>query len=275
MEYRKIKNDIFIIRIFPRSRIAKIHISCSFAILFSFICLTAYMMRPFDEAQYGFGTDKDFYIAHAGGAIDGICYTNSEEALLSSIKKGYKYIELDLFLTNDSNVICLHDIKDFNTMTGEDYTSLTTDQFKSCKFYEKYTPITLNEAVKIWEENSFVFVTDKISDPYILNQYFKHKRNRVFVEVFNIEEYRKLQEAGYTPMYGTYKGLKGAIQFVLTRLRYGKIEWITASTKTEDIYLRLYKRLGSRIAVYTVNNYNYYLHHLKKDVDLFYTDSMK
>lgn len=39
---------------------------------------------------------KERLIAHAGGVIDGVRYTNSLEAAESSAKRGYKYIEFDL-----------------------------------------------------------------------------------------------------------------------------------------------------------------------------------
>ena len=49
-------------------------------------------------------------IAHAGGAIDGHTYTNSKEALINALDKGFTYIELDLYETSDSNVVCLHSL---------------------------------------------------------------------------------------------------------------------------------------------------------------------
>ena len=47
-------------------------------------------------------------IAHAGGANDGYIYTNSKEALASALDNGFRYVELDLYETSDSNVVCLH-----------------------------------------------------------------------------------------------------------------------------------------------------------------------
>ena len=47
----------------------------------------------------------EHFIAHAGGAIDGITYTNSLEALDLSYSKGCKLFELDLVLTSDDKII--------------------------------------------------------------------------------------------------------------------------------------------------------------------------
>ena len=66
------------------------------------------------------GKSEHHYIAHAGGAIDGIRYTNSKEAILNSISKGAKYIELDLSLTRDGKLVAVHDWHWFNELTNTD-----------------------------------------------------------------------------------------------------------------------------------------------------------
>jgi len=35
-------------------------------------------------------------IAHGGGDIDGLKYTNSQEAMKGSLDKGFRYVEIDL-----------------------------------------------------------------------------------------------------------------------------------------------------------------------------------
>ncbi|TCT16165.1 glycerophosphoryl diester phosphodiesterase [Natranaerovirga pectinivora] len=48
-------------------------------------------------------------IAHAGGSIYGIPYTNSLEALNNSYMNGFKLIELDFHWTTDGYPVCIHD----------------------------------------------------------------------------------------------------------------------------------------------------------------------
>ena len=70
--------------------------------------LIAWLMRPLDDETIEVNIhDKEFFIAHAAGGIENYTYTNSKEALLNAIENGYKYIELDLYLTTDSQVVCL------------------------------------------------------------------------------------------------------------------------------------------------------------------------
>ena len=48
-------------------------------------------------------------IAHAGGGIDGVQYTNSIEALDASYARGFRYFEIDFSWTSDHQLVCLHD----------------------------------------------------------------------------------------------------------------------------------------------------------------------
>lgn len=234
-----------------------------------------WLTRPIDDRESNTPTSNGNYlIAHAGGTIDGHTYTNSKEALISSIKKGYKYIELDLFMTEDSDIVCLHKLEDFNKMTGNNYTSLTVEQFKRSSLYGKYSPLTLNEAIEIWASNDFVLVTDRISDPYILKKYFGNGNSRLIVEAFSISDYKQLKEIGFCPMLKIDINLFGLLYYSLAKFILGKVDRITISTKTNTAYLRLYKRLGVEIAAYTANNEEYVVLHLGKDVDFFYTDSL-
>ena len=154
-------------------------------------------------------------IAHAGGAIGGHTYTNSKEALAN----GFQYIELDLYETSDSNVVCLHSLEDYREMTSTDCEVLDAKSFLSHQLYGKYTPMTLNDAIKIWEERPFYFVTDKISDPIILNRYFKRNRNKVIVEAFSLDDYIQLERDGYTSMFSIMAlNVRGLYLYILNSI---------------------------------------------------------
>ncbi|MBR6412135.1 MAG: hypothetical protein IKS41_03115 [Alphaproteobacteria bacterium] len=56
-------------------------------------------------------------IAHGGGGYKGQKVLNSKEAVLNSIKNGFKYIELDLQETTDHDIVAAHDWKRFHELT--------------------------------------------------------------------------------------------------------------------------------------------------------------
>lgn len=214
-----------------------------FAVLF-------WLTRPLEKSTLNDNVlSHRFLIAHAGGAIDGLTYTNSKEALTNALDNGFHYIELDLSVT-PQGVVCSHD---------------------SVKCGEK-SLMTLNEAIHIWKERPFKFVVDKISDSQILNQYFETNRAHVYVETFNISEYRQLKHNGYVPMLSVGDGARGLLKYMVTSIYCGKVDWIVTYYQASEYMLRIYKRLGAKVIVYTVNDMSYLKKHIGKDVDMVYTD---
>lgn len=213
-----------------------------------------WLSRPFSEPSQCFNVlDSRFLIAHAGGSVDGKTYLNNREAVINSLDKGFKYIELDLCQNSDGNVVCIHDL-----------------EHRSEKL------LTLSEAIKIWEDRPFVFVTDKISDYRILNNYFNYNRKNVIVEVFSVKDYCQLEKEGYIPMLSIGGRVGGFANFLFASIRTGRIiPRIVTTKEANGFLLRFYKRLGVTIAVYTVNDINYLKDHVGKDVDLVYTDFLQ
>ncbi len=246
-----------------------------------------WLARPMENStEDGDVVDSYCLIAHAGGAINGHTYTNSKEALQDALDNGFRYIELDLYETTDSNVVCLHSLEDYRKMTFTDCEDLDTKTFLGHQLYGKYTPITLNDAIKIWEERPFYFVTDKISDPKILNRYFKSNRDKVIVEAFTLDDYVQLERDGYIPMFSIMAlNVRGLYLYIINSLKYGKgIPRIVTNTYVSKFVYRIYKRLGSQqIAVYSLYDEDYQKLHEReylekyagREVDLVYVDFVK
>jgi len=110
------------------------------------------------EPTCGCEKEKDYskhFIAHAGGAIEGINYTNCLEVLDLSYSKGFKLFELDLVLTTDNKIVAAHDPP-----------GITEAEFMSKLIEGKYTPMNM-EVINNWFTNhkDAILVTDKIGDP--------------------------------------------------------------------------------------------------------------
>ncbi len=230
-------------------------ISLSFAAFLIVILL--WLVRPLDELPEEINSySSDYLIAHACSSIDGKLYTNSLEALKNSLNNGFKYIELDLYETSDKGIVCLHHPEDYQRMTNTNFESLDSMTFLSHKLYGKYTPITLHDVIKIWEERPFYFVADKISNPQILNKYFTKNRNRVIVEALTLDDYIQLEHDGYIPMFSMMAlNVRGLYMYIVNSMRYGKgIPRIVTNSYVNKYVLRIYKRLGAqRIAIYSLH----------------------
>jgi len=132
---------------------------------------------------------SDFFIAHAGGAIDGINYTNSLEALDLSYSKGCRLFELDLVFTTDGKIVAKHDPP-----------NMTEEEFMSQRIENKYTPLNM-EAINNWFLNhtDAILVTDKINDPERIYNEFPF-RNRIIMELFSWEAVDKAIKLGIKPL---------------------------------------------------------------------------
>ena len=143
---------------------------------------------------------QPIYIAHAGGEIDGYKYTNCLEAVKQSLSSGITHIELDLCMTSDGYLVAAHDWPYFHYITGHkgDSTAITYSEFCSRKIHGKYTPITCFMIDSMMMANSAIFlVTDKISNPDILQKFMSDYKSRVLVECFNINDYIVLDSLGF------------------------------------------------------------------------------
>lgn len=131
-------------------------------------------------------TQKDRFIAHAAGKVDGHIYTNSLEAANVNYANGFRLFEFDLTKTSDGHIVASHDWESWKSKTkfkGE--IPPTLKDFKSYKLHGKYTPLTI-EDIKVWFEKhpDAILVTDKIKNPKEVLAKFPYK-DRLMIEVFD------------------------------------------------------------------------------------------
>lgn len=234
----------------------------------------AYLYWPINTKLSNLSS-ADYYIAHGGGSIDGYTYTNSLEAVLLSIKKGYKYIELDLQLTSDNHLVCMHSMEDFRKMTNiADSININVHNFKRLSIYGKYTPITAEDAAMIIKKYGITLVTDKISDPKILNHYFYMVRKQVMVEAFSLDDYQKLKALGYTPMLSIKS--KRLIRDYLFQSLKNKcpIDYISTAVYDDAVpRLRFIKKLfDAKILIYAPHSPQSFKSYLGNEIDMIYID---
>ena len=202
----------------------------------------------------------EHFIAHAGGAIDGITYTNSLEALNLSYRKGCKLFELDLVLTTDAKIVAQHD------PPGK-----TEAEFMAQPVFGKYTPLNM-EAINLWFQNhpDAILITDKINDPQRIFDEFLF-RNRVIMELFTWKSVDKAIELGIKPMASEnliFGSSKKAIELGImptTPKRATEIEQILEEKKIKYICMSRYygingnENLLRRLKNKGIKNYVFHL----------------
>lgn len=162
-------------------------------------------------------TDKQNYIAHAGGCVERYLYSNSLEAVENALNHRMKYIELDLSITSDSVLVAWHDWE----FEWEEIP--THEQFMNRKIYGRFTPLDFARIDSILRTNpSLSLVTDKISDPVVIDRWFHDYRERVWVECFREADYWALQEMGYHVLMSRVPPVKSEVGDTIRNYTFNK-----------------------------------------------------
>jgi glycerophosphoryl diester phosphodiesterase len=214
-------------------------------------------------------------IAHAGGGIDKTKYTNSEEAVLLSIKKGFKLIELDLIITKDNKIVAANNwdlFRKYSKCCVDTVPSLK--EFNEIKILNKYTPLDSKKINEIFFENKdLILITDKIENFDLINNSFNFDKSRIIVEIFTRENYFKAIKKGIkNPLYSaTIEHRKDEKKFIKNH----KIPMISISSsefiKYKEYFIKLKKDLDIIIFVYTTNDPQL-VKVSENSADAFYTD---
>ncbi len=219
-------------------------------------------------------THKGVMVAHACGGIDGIVYTNSKEALLQSLEAGFRFIEIDLRLTDDGKIIAVHrwsDLEKFG-ITSKNYAEIMQQ-----KILGKYTVLDAEEIAKIFMQYDDAYLlVDKFKDYEMLVEAFPFYKDRLLVEVFGLYDYSAALRAGIRyPMlmlwdYEDFTEYK-------EHLYAGRIKMVTASPrfieKHRDELEKLYA-LGVNVVAFTFDDAEF----IKENINKFsaiYTNFLK
>ena len=147
--------------------------------------------------------DLPHYIAHAGGSVYRYMYSNSLEAVRNTLAHGFDFMELDLSVTSDGELVAWHDWQ------FEWTEAPTHDEFMARKIYGLFTPIDFPRMDSILTANpQLTLVTDKISDPAVIDRWLGKYKDRMWVECFSDADYFALQEKGYLVLASCVPPLK-------------------------------------------------------------------
>lgn len=140
-------------------------------------------------------------IAHAGGNIDSLTYTNSREAVMNAIANGVKYIELDIVVSPEGEPLAFHSSDDMiDSIYSCDPPRI--DEFTATPLQGKngktYTPLTWREINEIFLAHpDLVLVVDKTDTISVLEKYFPKLKERMIVECFSMESFVAASRAGF------------------------------------------------------------------------------
>lgn len=129
----------------------------------------------------------EFWIAHGGG-IGEFVYTNCLEAVQDSLRRGFRYIELDIMTTSDGHLVGGHTWKELRTLAGADAVNeapMSRSEIEALRTKWKKTILFAEDICQLMQKNpEMILVTDKIQDFALLAKEVPF-RERMIIEAFS------------------------------------------------------------------------------------------
>lgn len=140
--------------------------------------------------------NEHYLIAHAGGGINGIKYSNSIEAIKESIQEGYMYIEIDMLESSDGKIIAAHSWHELKKqLKYSDLNNKPLAQKDIVLDHAELKPVKMSDLNHFVNNETFILITDKINNYTLLAAEFDSIGN-IIVEVFSTDDYNKAKELG-------------------------------------------------------------------------------
>ena len=134
--------------------------------------------EPESLQPHAFRLPPNTLVAHALGGIDGRNYTNSLEALESTLARGGRFFEVDLSFTADRNLVCFHTKHEKHLGLETPVTEVPTTEFLGYRYRDRYTLIDLETLIRTLLDHP---------DTYIVTD-CKHDFNECMAEVLAVAQ---------------------------------------------------------------------------------------
>lgn len=141
----------------------------------------------------------EFWIAHGGG-IGEFVYSNCMEAVQDSLRRGFRYIELDIMTTSDGHLLGGHTWKELRFLAGADAVieaPMSRSEIETLRTKWKKTLLFAEDICQLMQENpEMILVTDKIQDFELLAQKLPFKE-RMIVEAYTCYDALRALQNGF------------------------------------------------------------------------------
>jgi len=140
-------------------------------------------------------------VAHAGGAVNGVAYTNSREALDQHYASGYRVFELDFDWTSDGRLIVAHDWVSASSFLGAAPHVFSYSEFVSAARRDGLHQMTF-EDLRDWlrvHRDAFVVTDTKDSNLRLLSFLQANGGDicpQLIIQIYRITELRAARQLG-------------------------------------------------------------------------------
>ncbi|MCM3876664.1 MAG: hypothetical protein NEA02_09630, partial [Thermoanaerobaculia bacterium] len=142
-------------------------------------------------------------VAHAGGAVGGVAYTNTRQALDRSWERGFRLFELDLNWTSDGQIVLLHDWSEtVQRVWGVPEGQRTFAEFQAFRTPAGLTPLDL-AGLEAWvsDHPGARIVSDvkgrNIETLRVVAARHPSLARRMVPQIYGLPEYEPVRSMGY------------------------------------------------------------------------------
>jgi hypothetical protein len=145
------------------------------------------------------------YIAHAGGGIGKLSYTNSLEALETNYRRGHRFFEIDLNWTSDQQLVLTHDWeKAFRSLfpARKLAGAPTLKEFLRLKMRENLTPMSFADLARWLRTHGDARIVTDVKDDNLralarISAEWPDLLERIIPQIYTFEEYDPVWGMGY------------------------------------------------------------------------------
>lgn len=149
-------------------------------------------------------------VAHAGGGVDGVKYTNSREAIVESLGRGFEWVEIDFAWTTDGVLVCMHGWgNNFRRLfERESADPVSLEEFKRDREGKRFRFLTLYDLAGVMEEYPKLKIVTDVKDNNlaaleVMADVLPDASERVIPQVYLPEEYEPTRLLGYEKIIWT------------------------------------------------------------------------
>jgi hypothetical protein len=199
-------------------------------------------------------------VAHAGGGLNGMTYTNSLEALNHNSGK-FQLFEIDFSFTADGEIVCIHDWGVSSKITfGMEFDAAPTyDEFNILVAKNnKYTNCNLDTLVQWLRKNPGKRVVTDVKNNNlqalkIIVSKYPGLRDSVIPQIYHAREYVEVKKLGFKDVILTLYRWDAIMPYIILRTFFMDLFAVTIPVE-RAYYARYFRKLGIPTYVHTINS---------------------
>ena len=203
-------------------------------------------------------------VAHAGGAVEGFPDTNSLEALENAVKLGFRYIEVDMILSSDGEIVLKHSWEQaFNRIVDARNHPMSHQEFMESLLFNRFTTMDLPMLIDFLRENPGPRIVTDTKDTgykalYVIARDFPQYISRFIPQVYAMEDVEEIRALGFDDIILTVYMMGRGNQNPAALQRFAMRQGLYAVTVPDEIvtpsFVRNINTETVRFMAHTINS---------------------